>query len=132
MQTSFRGNAWDFGSAITLNGVTATFLTKKQKQSQPLDSVMKCRCSATVLKQLRTSVKEFIFEQICKPIAKNELDMNSFKFIFQVNWPHFKKGYNSGEILLPNGYFCKALTSGCFCILYCLWVRDSKASSFFQ
>ena len=33
---------------------------------------------------------------------------------------------------LSSSYFCRTPQSGCFCILYSLWVRHSKCSTFFQ
>ena len=47
---------------IKLNDVTATSLTKKnkQKQNQSLEGVIKNKFSATALKQLKTFVQELI------------------------------------------------------------------------
>ena len=42
-----------------------------------------------------------------------------------------QKSCDSEEMFLRNGYYCRTPISGCFCILYCLWVRNSKSSRFF-
>ena len=94
-----------------------------------MEGVIKTSCSATVLKQLKTVVQEFVLG--CSPTAKNELKRNSFKFIFQRFWPYSRKSYTSEEAFLSKNHFCKTPLSAWFCILCSLWVRNSKLSSFF-
>lgn len=77
---------------------------KETMQNQQLECVLKYRCSATVLKQLKTPVKELFHSWVkMQSWTKSELNMNSLKCIFQKLSRHFQKGYTSEEVSLKYG-----------------------------
>ena len=74
-----------------------------------MEEVLKTGCSATILKQLKTVVQEFVLGYRCRPKAKNEPKMNSFKCISQGFWPYFQESYTSEEVFYQAAISVKRL-----------------------
>ena len=53
-------------------------------------------CSPTVPSQMKTSVQEYIFEQVFRRTIKNEVKMISFNFAFQFD--HISRGSSVDHI----------------------------------